>query len=44
MQMGYAPQEWKDRPILAILNTWPDAQPCYMHFKSRVDDVSAAAS
>ena len=39
MQMGYAPEEWKGRPIIAILNTWSDAQPCHMHFKSRVDDV-----
>ena len=39
MQMGYAPEEWKDRPVIAILNTWSDAQPCHMHFKSRVDDV-----
>src|SRR3984893_15629793 len=38
MQMGYAPEEWKDRPVIAILNTWSDAQPCHMHFKSRVDD------
>src|SRR4029077_16002310 len=39
MQMGYAPEEWKGRPVIAILNTWSDAQPCHMHFKSRVDDV-----
>ena len=39
MQMGYAPEEWAGRPIIAILNTWSDAQPCHMHFKSRVDDV-----
>src|ERR1700753_3967161 len=39
MQMGYAPEEWKDRPLIAILNTWSEAQPCHMHFKSRVDDV-----
>src|SRR5271155_3922279 len=39
MQMGYAPEEWRDRPVIAILNTWSDAQPCHMHFKSRVDDV-----
>src|SRR6202043_2281481 len=30
---------WKDRPVIAILNTWSDAQPCHMHFKSRVEDV-----
>ena len=39
MQMGYAPEEWKGRPVIAILNTWSEAQPCHMHFKSRVDDV-----
>ena len=39
MQQGYAPEEWKGRPVIAILNTWSDAQPCHMHFKSRVDDV-----
>src|SRR4051812_4560377 len=39
MQMGYAPEEWKGRPIIAIVNTWSDVQPCHMHFKSRVDDV-----
>src|SRR6267154_3379839 len=39
MQMGYAPEEWKGRPIIAIINTWSDVQPCPMHFKSRVDDV-----
>src|SRR3979411_126623 len=39
MQMGYAPEEWKGRPVIAILNTWSDAQPCHMHFKSRGEDV-----
>src|SRR6201990_1806673 len=39
MQMGYAPEEWKGRPVIGLLNPWPDAQPCHMHFKTRVDDV-----
>src|ERR1700742_2775632 len=39
MQMGYAREEWNGRPLIAILNTWSEAQPCHMHFKSRVDDV-----
>ncbi|MGJ4927549.1 L-arabinonate dehydratase [Bradyrhizobium sp. HKCCYLS2038] len=39
MQMGYAQEEWKGRPVIAIVNTWSDAQPCHMHFKQRVDDV-----
>ena len=39
MQMGYAPEEWAGRPVIAILNTWSDANPCHAHFKTRVEDV-----
>jgi len=39
MQMGYSPEEWTGRPIIAIINTWSDLQPCHSHFKQRVDDV-----
>ena len=39
MQMGYAPEEWAGRPVIAILNTWSDLQPCHAHFKQRVEDV-----
>ena len=39
MQMGYAAEDWQGKPIIAILNTWSDAQPCHMHFKHRVEDI-----
>ena len=39
MQMGYAPEEWTGKPVIAIVNTWSDLQPCHSHFKQRVDDV-----
>ena len=39
MQMGYAAQEWSGKPIIAIVNTWSDLNPCHSHFKQRVDDV-----
>jgi dihydroxy-acid dehydratase len=39
MQMGYAPADWKDKPIIAIVNTWSDANQCHTHFKQRVEDV-----
>ncbi|GJD48982.1 6-deoxy-6-sulfo-D-gluconate dehydratase [Methylobacterium crusticola] len=39
MQMGYAPEEWQGKPVIAIINTWSDLQPCHAHFKHRVDDV-----
>lgn len=39
MQMGYTAEELEGRPVIAILNTWSDLQPCHAHFKQRVDDV-----
>ena len=39
MQMGYAPVDWVGKPIIAIVNTWSDANQCHAHFKQRVEDV-----
>jgi dihydroxy-acid dehydratase len=39
MQMGYAPADWVGRPVVAIINTWSDINPCHAHFKHRVEDV-----
>jgi dihydroxy-acid dehydratase len=39
MQMGYAPADWAGKPVIAIVNTWSDANQCHAHFKTRVDDV-----
>ena len=39
MQMGYAPADWVGKPVIAIVNTWSDANQCHAHFKQRVDDV-----
>lgn len=39
MQMGYGLEDWDGRPVIAILNTWSDINPCHAHFKLRVEDV-----
>lgn len=39
MQMGYDVKDWGEKPIIAILNTWSDLNPCHAHFKHRVEDV-----
>ncbi|WP_417447394.1 L-arabinonate dehydratase [Kangiella sp.] len=39
MQMGYAPEDWEGKPIVAIVNNWSDFNPCHMHFKQRVEEV-----
>ncbi|EHK73698.1 dihydroxy-acid dehydratase [Sinorhizobium meliloti CCNWSX0020] len=37
--MGYDAKDWGEKPIIAILNTWSDLNPCHAHFKHRIDDV-----
>jgi dihydroxy-acid dehydratase len=39
MQMGYSPADWVGKPVIAIVNTWSDINPCHAHFKERVEDV-----
>jgi dihydroxy-acid dehydratase len=44
MQMGYAPADWVGKPLIAIVNTWSDANQCHTHFKQRVEDVKRGVS
>jgi dihydroxy-acid dehydratase len=39
MQMGYGPEDWRGKPLIAVVNTWSDLNQCHAHFKQRVDDV-----
>ncbi len=39
MQMGYSVEEMRGRPIVGILNTWSDLNPCHAHLRQRADDV-----
>ena len=39
MQMGLDKEDWENKPVIGIINTWSDIQPCHMHFKQRVEDV-----
>jgi len=38
-QMGYTGEEYRGKPVIAIINTWSDLNQCHAHFKTRVDDV-----
>jgi dihydroxy-acid dehydratase len=38
-QIGYSPADYAGKPVIAIVNTWSDIQPCHAHFKERVEDV-----
>ena len=39
MQMGYGAEDWKDKPVIAIINTWSGINPCHAHFRERAEDV-----
>ncbi len=39
MQMGYSAEDWAGKPVIGIVNTWSDINPCHTHFKQRVEDV-----
>jgi len=38
-QMGYAEADWKGKPVIGILNTWSDLNPCHQHFRIRAEEV-----
>ena len=37
--MGFDDIDYKDRPVVAILNTWSDLNTCHSHFRNRADEV-----
>jgi dihydroxy-acid dehydratase len=38
-QAGFSAEDMAGRPVIAILNTWSDANPCHTHFRMRAEDV-----
>lgn len=38
-QMGFHASDYAGKPVIAILNTWSDINPCHTHFKQRVEEV-----
>lgn len=38
-QMVYSREEYAGKPVIAILNTWSEMNPCHTHFKQRVEEV-----
>jgi dihydroxy-acid dehydratase len=38
-QMGYAQEDFQDKPIIGIVNTWSDLTTCHTHFRTRADEV-----
>ena len=38
-QMGYGPADYAGKPVIAIVNTWSDLNPCHSHFRERAEEV-----
>ena len=38
-QAGFSAEDISGKPVIAILNTWSDANPCHAHFRMRAEEV-----
>ena len=38
-QMGYTVSDYMGKPVIAIVNTWSEINPCHSHFKERAEEV-----
>jgi dihydroxy-acid dehydratase len=38
-QLGLGPEDWHGKPVIAILNTWSEINPCHLHFKILAENV-----
>jgi dihydroxy-acid dehydratase len=39
LQAGFGPEEFEGRPVVAIVNTWSDLNPCHAHLRERAEAV-----
>ncbi|MDB5815668.1 MAG: dihydroxy-acid dehydratase [Rhodocyclales bacterium] len=38
-QMGFERSDYAGKPVIGILNTWSEINPCHTHFKQRVEEI-----
>jgi dihydroxy-acid dehydratase len=38
-QAGFSAEDITGKPVIAILNTWSDANPCHAHFRNRAEEI-----
>ena len=38
-QMGYSRADYQGKPVIAIINTWSDINPCHSHFRQRAEEI-----
>lgn len=38
-QMGYSKDEFAGKPVIALVNTWSEINPCHVHLRQRAEEV-----
>jgi dihydroxy-acid dehydratase len=38
-QVGYDTADWAGKPVIGIINTWSDINPCHVHLRQRAEEV-----
>ena len=38
-QMGYHRSDYSGKPVIAVINTWSEINPCHTHFRQRAEEV-----
>ncbi len=39
LQMGFTKEEFAGKPVIALVNTWSDINPCHAHLRQRAEEV-----
>jgi dihydroxy-acid dehydratase len=38
-QVGYDATDWEGKPVIGIINTWSEINPCHVHLRTRAEEV-----
>ena len=38
-QIGYDADDWQGKPVIGIINTWSEINPCHAHLRARAENV-----
>src|SRR3954447_22267502 len=38
-QLGIAPEEHQGKPVIGVINTWSEINPCHLHLRDRAEAV-----
>lgn len=39
LQMGYSREDYAGKPVIGVINTWSEINPCHTHFRQRAEEI-----